>query len=130
MCVIANFVNKQARHHAGQPPGPNRALQAFIAAQLLRERKFGITSVTAAAIITDSSRVAVKDALTILQAEDEELVARVLKGRTTSAHAAAQVRSRARLVDAFRSATADDRIAFGRAVGPATLFDTTVMPAL
>ena len=92
MCPISRFVNKQAHYRAGRPPSCNPALRALIAARLLQEGKFGIATVTAAACSTGSSRTAVKDALTVLKAEDDELVARVLKGRTTFAHAAAQVR--------------------------------------
>ena len=42
MCSIQTYVNVCARHYAGQPPRQNHALQAFVAATLLRKREFGV----------------------------------------------------------------------------------------
>jgi hypothetical protein len=97
---------------------------------MLREGVFGISTATAAAVCTGSSRSSVKAALIILQAEDGDLVTGVLKGRESLVQAANKVRTRAKLIESFRMATPADRIAFGQTVGVGALFDTAIVPAL
>jgi hypothetical protein len=40
------------------------------------------------------------------------------------------VRGRVKLVDAFKNATPEDRVALAHAIGPTELFDTAIAPAL
>ncbi len=130
MCSIQTYVNVCARNYGGQPPRQNHALQAFVAAHMLRHGLLGIDTITAAAVCTGSSRALVKSALVILQSENASLVTDILVGRCTLLKAAKKVANRAQLIESFKSATLEDRIAFGNAVGVATLWDSTIVPAL
>jgi hypothetical protein len=123
-------VSSRARYRAGHPPKSNRNLQAFIAADLLRARRYGIATVTAASLCTGVSRPMVHAALTLLQSEDAKLIAEVLQGHEALQSAAAKVRGRAKLIEDFKNATVEDRAAFGHAVGVAALFDSAVAPSL
>lgn len=130
MCAITVYVNNSLRHHYGRSPKRNAALQAFLAVHLLRERVFGVDTITKAAIATGTTRNAVHAALIILQNGDENLAANVLQGRESLSRAADKVRGRVKLVEAFKSATPDDRIAFARVIGPTELFEAAIAPAI
>ena len=130
MCPISKYVNSRARHCAGRLPKPNHTLQAFIAAQLLREGAFGIKTITATSLISGISRPSIQAAVLLLQNGDDDLVTDVLNGRRPLIQAAKSVRNRARLIEDFRVASPEDRAAFGHAVGVATLFDSAVAPSL
>jgi thioredoxin-like negative regulator of GroEL len=108
----------------------NPSLQAFVAACLLRESLFGIDTAVKAAAATGTTRAAVHAALIVLQNGDEGLAASVLKGWEPLSRAADKVRARVKLVEAFNSATPDDRVAFARAIGPTELFEAAIEPAL
>jgi hypothetical protein len=128
--LLQKYVNG-ARHHHGRAPKQNRALQAFIGAYLVRERVLGIDTATKAAIATGVTRGAVEAALIILQSEGTDLLAsHVLSGRETLTRGAKTVRGRVKLIDAFKTASADDRAALGHVFGAAELFDTVISPAL
>ena len=129
MCAISHHVSSRARHR-GARLKRDRVLQAFVAADLLRNGNYGVATVTAAAICTDVPRPMVCAALTLLQSDDERLIADVLKGREALQTAAAKVRGRAKLIESFRTASPEDRVAFRQAVGVAALFDSAVVPAL
>jgi hypothetical protein len=90
-----------------------------------------VPTVSAAAERTGSSWAYVEAALVILAAENTSLVADVVNGRVPLLAAARKVQRLGELVAAYRKATAADRVAFARAVGPTVLFDTSlVVPAL
>jgi hypothetical protein len=72
----------------------------------------------------------VRAAVTILKAENPNLIWEVLWGPGNLLATAAKVRKRADLVAAYRKASPDDRKVFGWTVGPATVFDEVVVPAL
>jgi hypothetical protein len=127
--VIQSHVNR-ARHHHGRSPRQNRALQAFVGAYLFRERALGIDTITRAAIAAGVTRSSVSAALIILQSEQSLLAAYVLSGRETLNRAAKTVHSQVRLIEAFKTATADDRVALGRMIGATQLFDASIAPAL
>ena len=63
MCNITQYVSSRVRYRAGHPPQPNPTLRAVIAADLLREGKYGIATVTAAAVATGVARPLVHAAL-------------------------------------------------------------------
>ena len=111
-------------------PQAQPALRAFIAADLLREGKYGIGTVTAASLCTSGIAALLYAAPILLQSDDESLIAKVLKGREALQSAAAKVHRRAKLIEDFKNATVEDRAAFGHAVGVATLFDSAVAPSL
>ena len=54
----------------------------------------------------------------------------MLQGRESLSCAADKVRGRVKLVEAFKSAMPDDRIAFARVIRPTELFEAAVAPAL
>lgn len=130
MCSISVYVNNCVHHHYGRPPKRNPAFQAFVAAHLLLEGVLGIDTAVKAAAATGTTRDAVRDALIILQNGDENLAADVLQGFEPLSRAADKVRGRVKLVEAFKSATPDDRIAFARVIGPTELFEAAIEPAL
>jgi len=120
MCPIEIYVNHQ-RHQHGRLPKHDRALQAFVGAHLLRERELGVDSVRKAAIASGTTPAAVGAARTILQSDDTALGTSALEGRETPARAAGKV---VKLVEAFKTATSDDRAALGRVIGPAARCST------
>jgi len=106
----------------------NAAVRAFTGAQIIRS---GIApSVEAAAERTGSTRSYVQAALAILAAENTSLIADVINGRVPLLAAAREVQRLGALVSAYRQASAADRVAFARVVGPTVLFDTSLVPAL
>ena len=124
------YVNDRLHHHYGQSPKRNRALQAFVAVYLLRERAFGIDTIVKAAVATGVTRAAVKAAQIILESGDELLAVEVLQGWESLSRAADKVRGRVKLIQAFESATPDDRIALVRKIGPDALFEAVIERAL
>lgn len=130
MCPITDYVKRRAHHHAGRTPQPNKALAAFIAATLLNGGAFGIHTATAATVGTGVPRASIKAAQIILQSGDDNRVRDVLAGRQALLAAAKQVRGRAKLIESFKAASVEDRAAFGRAVGVATIFDAAITPSL
>lgn len=130
MCAITVYVNNSVHHHYGRPPKRNPALQAFAAAQMLREGRIGIDTAVKAAAATGVTRAAVKAAQIILESGDENLAADVLQGWESLSRAANKIRRRVKLIEAFKSATPDDRIAFARVIGPTELFEAAIEPAL
>ena len=106
---------------ADPPPGrtsphAKSSLRALIGAALLGEGKYGISTMTAAALCTGVSRSMLYAALILLQSEDESLIVEVLKGHKGVQSAAAKVHGRAKLIEGFRT-NVEDRAAFGHAVG-------------
>ena len=79
------------RHYHGRNPKPNRALRAFTAARLLREKALGIDTITKAASCTGVSRSLVKAALVIFRAENPNLVNHVLRRPASLFQAAKKV---------------------------------------
>ena len=84
MMTIEDYVKNLQSHH-GMAPKPNPVLRAIIAAWLLYCRLLGVSTVTQACILTNSSRPSIEAALTIIKAEDEHLLASVLGGRHLAA---------------------------------------------
>jgi hypothetical protein len=58
ICPIEIYVYYR-RHHHGRPPKHNRAQQAFIEIDLLRECEVGVGSIARARIASDTTRAAV-----------------------------------------------------------------------
>lgn len=72
----------------------------------------------------------VQGGLALLQSENVSLLVKVAKGEVPLLAAARETRRLGALVAAYRAASASDRVAFARAVGPTTLFDNSLVPAL
>jgi hypothetical protein len=87
------------------------------------------TQAEAAAMTRSTVRYVVAAAI-VLQAEDPALLADVTAGRISLLAAARIARGRAELISAYRRATAADRSALARAVGPASVWDDVLAPAL
>jgi hypothetical protein len=110
---------------AGQCAAARRALTA---AQLYLDGK--VPNLTAAALCCGSCRPYVKAAIVLLRSENSVMLERVRRGHIPLLAAAKQVKQVAALVDAYRSAGAADRVMFAKAIGPTTLFDSALVPAL
>jgi hypothetical protein len=83
-----------------------------------------------AAAMSGSCPAYVQAALVLIEADNHTLIDQVLTGRLPILAAARQVKQLSKLVDAYRAASASDRIAFGQAIGVTTLFDHSVAPLL
>jgi hypothetical protein len=77
-----------------------------------------------------SSVVYVRAAVTLLRAENASLLNAVLGGKVPLLAAAREMQRLADLVAAYRTASASDRVAFAHAVGPTTLFENALVPAM
>ena len=129
MCAIANKVNR-LHHHYGTAPTINLATRAILGADLWAKGGYGIKTGTQAALLVNVSRPSVDAALLVLKSGDQSLLADVMADRISLFRAASKVRNRIKLIEAFKTATPDDRVAFGQAVGIAEIWDSTIMPAL
>lgn len=111
--------------------GKNRAavMRGFTAARLVLDLPVPQKAIAAVAVCCGSNTGYVKAAIDILKTEDVDLFRQVLKGHRGLLATAAKVRNRAALVDAYRAASSEDRIAFAKTVGADTLFDDVVVPA-
>jgi hypothetical protein len=72
----------------------------------------------------------VRAAVSLLASENTTMLEQALRGQMPLLAAAAQMKRIAKLVNAYRAASAADRVAFARTIGPTTLFDGTLVPAL
>jgi hypothetical protein len=106
------------------------AMRAFTAARLLAGLPVRPRTQAQAALLVASSTTYVRAAVAVLEAENPELIERVLRGDVGLLAAAATVRKRARLVKAYRDADRSDRKALGEVVGVANIFDEAVVPLL
>jgi hypothetical protein len=125
-------VNGHKHHHRRRRQIRNghrlAALRAFTAAMLYRDNN-GWT-LAMAAMSCGSNEIYVTAMLVLIASENTTLLQRVLTGEVSLLAAAREVGRLAKLVTAYRAANATDRVAFARTVGPADLFDTTLVPAL
>ncbi len=106
------------------------AVRILIIADQWRKGGYGITTGAQAAAVAGCSRSLIDAARVILESQDQALLRVVLSGQITLIPAAATVRRRVRLIESFKAASPDDLVELGRAIGPATLFDSLVAPAL
>jgi hypothetical protein len=84
----------------------------------------------AAALRCGSTATYVRAAVTLLRSENRSLIAAVARGNVPLLAAARGMQQLGTLVWAYRQASAADRVAFAKAVGPTVLFDTSLVPAL
>ena len=112
--------------------GKNRAaaLRGFMAARVVLGLPIPRTTIAAAAMCCGSNVTYVRAALAVLKTEDPALQQQVLEGCCSLLATAAEVRNRSALIDAYRTASTADRIAFAKAVGADMLFDNVVVPAV
>jgi hypothetical protein len=103
------------------------AVRAFTAAELYLTGK--VPTLADAALGCGSNVAYIIAAITLVRSEDAALRERVLRGAVPLLAAARQAQQMAKLIAAFRNASAGDRVAFARAVGPTVLFDTVLVPA-
>ena len=68
-------------------------------------------------------------AATLLQAEDERLINRVMRGQMSLLAAAELVEKRAALLSAYRAAPEEDRIAVVKTIDPGLFFAEVLVPA-
>jgi hypothetical protein len=89
-----------------------------------------VSTLAAAAYGCGSNVIYVRAAVIVLKSENTALLDQVLEGDLPLLEAARQVEQLGKLVAAYRGASAADRVAFARAIGPSTLFDDSLVPAL
>jgi hypothetical protein len=83
-----------------------------------------------AARVFGTTVIYVTAAITVIQAEDDQLLERVLNGGICLLKAAADVEARANLLAAYRAASLADRAAVYKIVHPEIVFDRPVGPAV
>jgi hypothetical protein len=103
-------------------------LRAFTAAQLYRDGK--IPTMALAAQCCGSGVVYVRSAVVVLQSEDRSIRERVLRGWVSLHAAAALMAKRAAIIAAYRAGAGADRIAAMKTIGPTTVFDNDLVPAM
>ena len=119
---------RQSPHRQIRNGRRSAAVRAFTGAQLIRSKI--APSVAAAAERCGSNAAYIRAASAILESENKGLLADIINGRVPLLGAAREVQRLGALVSAYRQASAADRVAFARAVGPTVLFDTSLVPAL
>ena len=87
-------------------------------------------TVAAAAERCGSNPAYVRAGVAILRSENKSLLVDVINGRLPLVAAAREVQRLSVLVSAYRKASANDRVSFARTIGPTTLFDNDLCPAL
>jgi hypothetical protein len=103
------------------------ALRAFTGAQLyLGGEMTPPSSMTEAAEMVGSHRGYVEAATVLLKAENLTLVNKVLDGEMPLLEAARMVKAMVSLVDAYRRASAAERVQFARTVGTEELFESVI----
>jgi len=104
------------------------AVRAFTAAGLVISGR--APTIMMAAERCGSCPAYVQAAITILRSENKGLFVDVIKGRVPLLVAAREVKRLAALVAAYRAGSAADRVGFAKIIGPTTLFDSSLVPAL
>jgi hypothetical protein len=104
------------------------AVRGVTGARLYLDHK--VPSLAAAALCCGSCRTYVQAALILLRSENATMLERVLRGHLPLQVAAKQMKQVADLVAAYRTADAADRVAFAKTIGPTTLFDSALVPAI
>jgi hypothetical protein len=89
-----------------------------------------VPTLDAAAAWCGSNVTYVRAAVILIKSENTVLMRQVLGGEYPLLAAARDMQKLAELVTAFRRAPFAARVAFARTVGPSTLFDNTLVPAL
>jgi len=104
------------------------AIRALTAARLYLTD--AVKTMEQAAVACGSNRAYVAAMVILVHAENTTLIARVLSGCIGIVEAAQDAKRVAGLVHAYRQAYAADHLAFAKAIGPETLFDHVVVPAV
>jgi hypothetical protein len=85
-------------------------------------------TIKAAAMRCGSSVPYVRAAIALLRSENTSLITSVMHGDVPLLAAARGVGQLASLVAAYRQASAADRVAFAKVIGPSTLFENSLVP--
>ena len=72
----------------------------------------------------------IRAALILIETNNTALIRRVEVGDVPLMKAAQAAHDVAGLVKAYRTANAEDHVAFAKIVGPATIFDNMIVPAI
>jgi len=89
-----------------------------------------LPTLAAAAIASGSNAHYVGAAVTLLKSENSTLLSRALRGAMPLLAAANEAKRVARLVSAYRAASADDLAMFTRIIGPANVWDDAIAPVI
>src|SRR5262245_11762840 len=104
------------------------AVRALTAAALYGDGQ--VPSLAAAALGCGSCVTYVQAALILLRSENVTMLERAVHGQIPLCKAARQIKRVAALVNAYRTAGAADRVVFAKTIGPTTLFDSALVPAI
>jgi len=104
------------------------ALRVFTGAQLVLKNE-DITPVDAADMV-GSNAAYIRVMVALIQTGDQTLINKVLAGDLPVLTAGVQVRGLAVLLKAYKTATAETKAAFGRAVTIDDVFDNVIAPAI
>jgi hypothetical protein len=99
-------------------------VRALTAARLYRNG--AVSTLVKAAEACGSNVAYVRAAATLLKADNASLIHDVLRGRVPLLAAAAEAQRLVNLITAYKAAKDPDRVAFARACGIETIFDTLV----
>ena len=89
-----------------------------------------LPTLATAATACGSNAHYVSAAVTLLKSENSTLLSRALCGAMPLLAAASEAKRVARLISAYREASADDLAGFARAVGPADVWDRVINPVI
>jgi hypothetical protein len=103
------------------------AVRAVTGARLYLDGRMDLAT---AAMSCGSCVAYVRAAVSLLASENTTMLEQALRGQMPLLVAAEQMKRIAKLVNAYRAASAADRVMFARVIGPTTLFDGAVALAL
>jgi hypothetical protein len=83
-----------------------------------------------AATMVASSPTYIQAAIAVIQSEDAKLKADIILGNISLLAAAKKISKRAKLVQAYRDAGPEDRVALGRVEGVANIWDEVIVPSV
>jgi hypothetical protein len=114
------------RHfHNGQRTAVRRALTG---AKLYLNGE--VPTLEAAAVSCGSNGTYITAMITVVKAESSAMLMNVLAGIVPLLTAAKQLKQVAKLVAAYRGASANERVTFGKTIGVDAVWDNVVSPAL
>jgi hypothetical protein len=102
----------------------------ILLAKLWLDGVYGVTTGDCVARLAGCSGPLVDAARIVWQSGDKALIEAVCTGRMSLTAAAAAYRYRVRLIQSFKKAGPEDRVALAHAIGPTELFDAAIAPAL
>jgi hypothetical protein len=118
------------QRHFGQAPTPDPELRAFFGAYLWLTGTFGIDTGDKASVMVGVPRAMVDYARLVLEDGNPLMFNPVRPGNISLRQASLLVRQGVKLVEVYNNSLPTDKAYLGHTVGPETVFDEVVVPAL